>query len=106
MCLLNSFYFEIFPWCAQWNEITSVDHIRRSRDILYIYNGESQQTQVVKRVLSESSCDSEDDNNRVYEGSPRSIRSNIENTRNLGKIIYISQHDPHLTWYHFPSNVQ
>ena len=41
-----------------------------------------------------------------YEDGPRSTRSNKENTKNLGKNIFISQHSLLLARYTFPSDVQ
>jgi hypothetical protein len=43
---------------------------------------------------------------RHYEGSPRSTRPNKENTKNLGKNIFISLHSLLLARYTFPSDVQ
>src|SRR5436190_9711335 len=42
----------------------------------------------------------------MYEGSPKSTRPNKENTKNLGKNIFISQHSLLSARYTFPSDIQ
>lgn len=42
----------------------------------------------------------------IYEGGPRNTRSNGENTKVLGKNVFILQHNLLVALYTFPSDVQ